>query len=732
MKTPIGIGVNSTDMEKFRVQFCVSSVIFMGKVITLFETREGLGQSLIGINLAISISSQIKEKVAIADFNLSGENEIALLLNFKPNKSAIDIIPLLDKLDEKLIKGYLSVHHTGVAVLGGIDRTKKALVEPRHISQIIKLISSAYPYTIVSTSKEYDDNIVSVFDSSDLILLILAPHLLSLNQARIFFETLKGWHFPLNMVKVVINMSNLKSALPSKKIEDYLGVKIFSELPYEPEIIVPSINDGIPAILSAPHSSFSRGIKNLAQQLLSEKTFEGIDKSVREKISVETVVCDCDTKKDTSAAISEKYSKLKEKIHNELISELDLKSIDLKGLTDTQKMESVRETTKKIIEDLISREGEQLSRDERTNFVEELLDEVLGLGCLENYLKDPEVTEIMVNGPDDIYIEKKGKIYLTDSKFTSTVQLLTVIDRIVSPIGRRVDESSPLVDARLFDGSRVNVIIPPLSLIGPSVTIRKFAKKKLEPEDFVRFGSVTPAMVEFLRICVRLRKNVVISGGTGSGKTTLLNMVSSFIPTDERIVTIEDSAELKLPQRHVVRLESRPSSIEGTGEIPIRRLVINALRMRPDRIVVGECRGGEALDMLQAMNTGHDGSLTTVHANSPKDAISRLTTLVIMAGTELPEKAIREQIGSAIQIIVQLSRLSDGSRKIIDISEITGIKSDAIEIMPLFKFEQSGIQDGKVIGKFVATGALPTFMNEIETHGLTLDKKIFNKGERSE
>jgi pilus assembly protein CpaF len=331
----------------------------------------------------------------------------------------------------------------------------------------------------------------------------------------------------------------------------------------------------------------------------------------------------------------------------------------------------------------------------------------------------------MVNGTDHIYIEKQGKVFLSPERYDSTTQLLTVIDRIVAPLGRRIDESSPLVDARLADGSRVNAVIPPIALGGPTLTIRKFSQKKLGIDDLIAFGALTPDMGAFLEICVKLRKNVVISGGTGSGKTTLLNVVASFIPDGERIVTIEDSAELKLPQQHVVRLEARPPSVEKTGEVSIRRLVINALRMRPDRIVVGECRSGETLDMLQAMNTGHDGSLTTLHANSPRDAVSRLITMSLMAGMELPERAIREQIGSAISIIVQLSRMGDGSRKVVEIAEVTGIENETVRLTPLFTYTQTGIENGKVSGTFASTGHIPSFFDEIATHGLQLDKQIF-------
>ena len=394
---------------------------------------------------------------------------------------------------------------------------------------------------------------------------------------------------------------------------------------------------------------------------------------------------------------------------------------------DKKRFEEIKKKTREIIENIIANEtGLILSREARAKVVYELVDEVLGLGPLESFLRDDSISEIMVNGPDDIFIEKAGKITLSGSRFTSEEQLTTVIDRILAPIGRRVDESSPLVDARLQDGSRVNVIIPPLSLIGPTITIRKFVAKRMGMEDLIRMNSITQDIVDFLKICVLLRKNMFISGGTGSGKTTLLNMLSSFIPEDERIVTVEDSAELSLRQKHVVTLESKPPNIEGKGAVPIRTLVINCLRMRPDRIIVGECRGGEALDMLQAMNTGHDGSMTTLHANTPKDAIQRLTTLVIMAGTELPEKAIKEQIASAMDIIIQTTRLSDGSRKIVNVTEMVGLDNGELKLQDLFCFHQAGLdKDRKVVGEFKATGALPSFYEDIGIQGLKLSKEIF-------
>lgn len=363
---------------------------------------------------------------------------------------------------------------------------------------------------------------------------------------------------------------------------------------------------------------------------------------------------------------------------------------------------------------------------ERSKIVSDLKDEMLGLGPIEVLLKDPTVTEVMVNGPKKIFVERMGRLQLTDIQFHDDSHVMNIIERILSPIGRHIDESVPLVDARLEDGSRVNIIIPPLSLVGPCITIRKFATKALSVDNLITFGTLDRKMADFIKACIQARINILVSGGTGSGKTTTLNVLSSFIPENERIVTIEDAAELKLQQEHVVTLESRPANIEGNGEITIRDLVKNALRMRPDRIIVGEVRGGEALDMLQAMNTGHDGSLTTAHANNPRDALSRLETMVLMAGFEMPIRAIREQVSSAIELILQQSRLKDGSRKITYITEVQHMEGDVITTQDLFRFEQTGMdENGKLTGHFVSTGMQPGFMDKFQVNGVSLPDDFF-------
>ena len=414
----------------------------------------------------------------------------------------------------------------------------------------------------------------------------------------------------------------------------------------------------------------------------------------------------------------ESFREAKFRVQNRLINELDPK-LDL-----TNQVE-VRRQIEELFGKIADEEGLALTRAERVRMLEQITDEILGLGPLEPLLRDETLTEVMVNGPQQVYIERDGKLELTNVTFQNDEHVMKIIQRIIAPIGRRVDESSPMVDARLADGSRVNAIIPPLSLVGPVITIRKFSATPYTVDDLVRFGTSTPEMFEFLEACVKARLNIFVSGGTGSGKTTMLNILSSFIPNDERIVTIEDAAELQLRQEHVVTLEARPPNIEGKGQIPIRELVRNSLRMRPDRIVVGECRSAEALDMLQAMNTGHDGSMSTGHANTPRDMLSRLETMVLMAGMDLPLRAIREQISSAVDLIVHQNRLKDGTRKIVNITEVQGMEGDVIVMQDVFVFEQTGVSEGQIQGKLKPTGIRPHFVERFETAGIHLPPNIF-------
>ncbi len=432
-------------------------------------------------------------------------------------------------------------------------------------------------------------------------------------------------------------------------------------------------------------------------------------------------------RKRAAANASEEYALTLNLVHDRLIEALDLRRLDLDAL-GSEELWKKTETTIRAIVTKMDSTGELDPHVDREELVQDVLNEALGLGPLEIYLADETVSEIMVNSPTQVYVEREGKLMRVDKAFSSAAAVLGVIERIVAPLGRHIDESSPLVDARLADGSRVNAIIPPLALKGPCITIRKFKRDLLSSNNLIDFGTLTEQMAEFLDTCVKVRRNIVISGGTGSGKTTLLNILGSYIPERERIVTIEDAAELQLPQDHVVSLEARPSNIEGKGQITIRDLVRNSLRMRPDRIVIGECRGGEALDMLQAMNTGHDGSLTTLHANSPRDALSRLETMVLMSGMDLPIRAIREQIASAVNLIIQQTRFADGTRKVTAISEVSGMEMDIITMQDIFTFKQEGFDaDGKVEGRFIATGFVPKFYDDLQRRGIPVNMDIFRE-----
>ncbi|WP_028307564.1 CpaF family protein [Desulfitibacter alkalitolerans] len=420
---------------------------------------------------------------------------------------------------------------------------------------------------------------------------------------------------------------------------------------------------------------------------------------------------------NTGPSEREAYQELKRELHLKIIKEF--------GKVETDKEKTDKDIQEKISE-LIDEQKVYLPRAEKQQLIKDMLDEINGLGPITKLMEDETITEIMVNGPDNVYIERRGKLELTNVRFRDNDHVMHIIEKIVSPIGRRIDESMPMVDARLSDGSRVNCIIPPLALTGPTITIRKFSKEPFTIVDLIRFGTLTPEMAKFIEACVRARLNIIVSGGTGSGKTTLLNCLSSFIGKDERIVTIEDAAELQLSQPHVISLETRPPNIEGTGAITIRDLVRNSLRMRPNRVVVGEVRSGEALDMLQAMNTGHDGSLTTAHANTPRDMLARLETMVLMAGMDLPIRAIREQIVSAVDLIIQQSRMKDGSRKITHITEVLGLEGDIPVLQDIFIYKQDGMmREGKVMGQHKATGIRPKFADKLKGTGVNLSESIF-------
>ena len=454
-----------------------------------------------------------------------------------------------------------------------------------------------------------------------------------------------------------------------------------------------------------------------------EKTQQVANQPAAEPGERPTRLEDLRIKRTPVAPVRDTFNDLKTRIHKKLIAELDPKM-------DVSKTDEIRQTIEEMYDGMLTQENLILGRADRQRLLEQIVAEILGYGPIEPLLATDDITEIMVNGPNSVYIERQGRLEMTEVKFESDEHVARIIDRIVSPLGRRIDESQPYVDARLPDGSRVNAVIPPLSLVGPILTIRKFARIPITAQTLVDYGTLTPEALEFCKACVQARLNIIISGGTGSGKTTTINVMSAFIPNDERIITIENAAELQLQQDHVLILETRPANVEGKGEVPMRTLVINSLRMRPDRIIVGECRGAEALDMLQAMNTGHDGSMTTAHSNSPRDTLSRLETMVLMAGMDLPLRAIREQIASALNMVIHQERMRDGTRKITKITEVQGMEGDVIVMQDLFQFEQQGIEAGKVIGRLKPTGIRPKFVEIMEAANIHLPPTIFGVGRR--
>jgi pilus assembly protein CpaF len=556
-----------------------------------------------------------------------------------------------------------------------------------------------------------------LLERSDMVCVVVDATTSGLARGRAALDYLLSIQIPGEALLVCLNRVPPGDRPVLDQSERVLGVTVRAALPQDEEAVQAASAKGQPVILTAPRHGIARAIDRLAREVGAR----GLRAVKRPHEQAGVVV------EEGKTAPGRDVRELKLRIHRRLIDEIDLRKADLTYIRDPVKLQEVRTRAELKIVALFDEEGADIGDlDLRRRIVKEVLDEALGLGPLEDFLADPEVTEIMVNRHDQIYVERNGKLELTDAEFLSADQVRGIIERIVAPLGRRIDEKVPMVDARLRDGSRVNAIIPPLALKGPALTIRKFSNKLLGTKDLVRLGSLTEQMSMFLNAAVKARLNIVISGGTGSGKTTLLNVLASFIPDDERIVTIEDAAELQLPQEHIVTLESRPANIEGEGAITIRDLVRNALRMRPDRIVVGECRGGEALDMLQAMNTGHDGSLTTLHANTPRDALSRLETLALMAGLELPARAIRDQIASAVNLVIQQSRLQDGTRRITHITEITGQEENTFTSADIFVFRQTGLApDGKVYGQFVPTGYVPTFVESLSRRGMKLPREIF-------
>ena len=709
------------------------------RVISVFGTKGGVGKTIIAANLAVGFA-QFGRRVVLLDVDLQHGGDLAKMFNLKPRESIFSLIPQLPRLEKTgSLKGHMTRHSSGVDILPAVTRPKEIpQITTARLEMTLDLLRVDYEFIIVDAGSSFTDSLICLFDNSNLILLVATPDVLSVYQTEWSLDTMEGLHFPLNMFKLVLNRAESRGGVHGGDLKPALRCDVVASLPSDGRTAGLSVNRGVPFVIDSPRSKIAEAVKKLAAELIERKDIY-IERLERPQVPEKAprVGQFWEEHGLTTAPVSivreekDEIVLLKQAVHKRLIDELDLKRLDVVRVSrDLEKAKQLRERTERVISKILSEKAAGLipSYEVRKELVKEIADEALGLGPLEDLLRDPEVTEVMVNNKDQVYVERHGKIELTGKKFISNEQVRAVIERIVAPLGRRIDESVPMVDARLPDGSRVNAIIPPLSLKGPTLTIRKFSRERYTMEDLINFGTLTNEMEEFLKACVLLRKNMIISGGTGSGKTTLLNALSQFIPSTERIITIEDAAELKLRQRHWISLEARMPNIEGKGGISIRELFRNSLRMRPDRIIIGECRGDETPDMLQAMNTGHDGSSSTIHANSTHHVLARLDTMVLMSGIELPMRAIREQIAGAIHIIVHTARLSDGSRKVLCIAEILGLKEDSMEIemKDIFVFKQSGIsQDNKVLGEFKTTGFIPTFLEDMRIKGIDFSPHIF-------
>ncbi|MBM3248823.1 MAG: pilus assembly protein TadA [Candidatus Omnitrophica bacterium] len=710
------------------------------KIIVCFSIKGGVGKTFIAANLAAALTRGKYKKVLLIDFDSYVVGDMARMLDAAPTKSVIDLIDLFKASKQPTnIQDFLLHVASGVDFLAGILRPQQAPnLDPAYIKDVFNLFREEYDYIIVDLGSGFSDLNISILNEANLILLVANPDVLSISQTKGLLETLQLLLFPVNMVKIILNRAESLSSISLNEIQVALHSEIIAQIPSEGKVVMEAVNRGIPVNIVSPRSKVSRAIEKFAETLTSKldifiehkdiitaqvkgQPVQKLDKFWEKASHGEAEGREGGQKDDD-------ITSLKKRIHQRLIEELNLKKLELKIFSEQAKKE-LRERGEMLVSNILGEESGTFvsSVEARRELIKEILDEALGLGPLEELLADPAITDIMVNNMNEIYIERNGKIELTEKHFTSDGHVRTTIERIIAPIGRRIDESVPMVDARLPDGSRVNAIIPPLSLTGPTITIRKFRKERYSTEELISIGTLDNSMSEFLKACVVSRKNIIVSGGTGSGKTTILNILSAFVPENERIITIEDAAELKLEQGHWVRLESRPPNIEGKGAVIIRDLFRNTLRMRPDRIIIGECRGLESLDMLQAMNTGHDGSMTTIHANSTHDVLSRLDSMILMSGVELPVRAIREMIASAVDVIVHTARLSDGSRKILQVTEIAGMQDEMhIGLKDIFSFVQKGIdKDGKVIGEFKPTGYIPSFYDDIRVRGIDLPESIF-------
>ena len=664
-------------------------------VFIFIGSKGGAGTTTLCRELARAMRE--RHSVALVDADLTGSRSIAVLS---------EAVRSLD--DERDATSLASVRTDGLTIVELADRYDAVYTLDERVVEKFVGDMGGFDEIIVDAPQPFAAAARPFVSRATRFFIVLEPTLLGVAGAQSMLADLKRFGVPTTRIDLISNARTEPALVQRAEIERALECKVVTEIPLS------SSRNYLKAIATLQRYieaiPLGEPLQNL-QPSAGGRSMGGAPTTTNGRATT------------SPAAGDPKRDAFKQEVHAALVRQLDLVTAS-QAHGDAAKLAELRSKVEGIAASLVAQSKFTGSAEELADLRREIVDEALGLGPLEDLLRDPEISEIMVNGPDIIYVERHGKIERTNKRFSNDRQLRLIIERIITPLGRRLDESSPMVDARLPDGSRVNAIIDPIAIDGTAMTIRRFGQHRLTSDDLLRIGAIPPPMLDFLRAAVQARLNCVVSGGTGSGKTTFLNVLSSFLPDRERIVTIEDAAELLLNQSHIVRLESRPPNIEGSGEIRIRDLFRNALRMRPDRVIIGECRGAEALDMLQAMNTGHDGSLTTIHANSQRDALSRIETMVLMAGFDLPIRAIREQISSALDLVVHTSRLRDGSRKVVGISEVVGMESDVVTMQELMRFAQRGVDDEqKVVGDFVYSGVQPNCLKRFAEYGIPYDPR---------
>ena len=697
-----------------------------GHIISIIGGKGGLGKSQIAANLAFAYAIEGKVKTLLLDFDQKASGDQDFITGMKGKKNLRELADFKGAIDPNTIQQFVNMNQNVFYIGMPNDQVAANGIEVEALGRTLKAVTNIYPVTIIDAGNELNPLAIKALEFSTLIFVVVTPDILALNQTKKLYSELVTMMFPKDMIHFLLNQAQQGHPVTADVIAKTLGKPVFSSVPRDDQSCVLALNNKKPVMLAAKNSTFAKGIVDTFRKLNEKQILRALEK-LNKPADVGAKKPEENKDGGTVRGGKSPWTDLKSRIHRALVEEMDLKKADE---NDPKAQIILKEQTKKVVVDLLGKEdtkGVLNSREDMNQIVKEILDEALGLGPLEDMLRDKTISEVMVVGPHKIYFEQGGKLRLSDVTFTNDRQVLNVIERIVAPIGRRIDEKTPYVDARLKDGSRVHAIIPPSSIDGCTITIRKFPEKRLTYKDLVKFGSMTENMADFLRIAVEAHRNIIVSGGTGSGKTTLINVLGGFIQSNERIITCEDSAELNFPQEHIVRLETRPPSLEGDGAIDIRCLVKQTLRMRPDRIVVGECRGGETLDMLQAMGTGHDGSMTTVHSNNPRECIGRLETLVQYAGTSISPRAIKEMIANAVHMIIQQSRLDDGSRRVMYITEIGGMQGDTVILQDIFLFIQKEIdKNGKIIGEFQATGFIPKFIEVLERKGYNVPRGIFS------